>query len=93
MPADYLPSLVSLQRIEEERIGFTKVVMGKFLGTLTSVGDTLHQMSGLLMEENQGVSIESTLAKFINHNKSVNDYPKEVTVEQYVTSQDFLKYK
>lgn len=91
---EYIPSLTKIQKIEEDRIGFTKIVMSKFIGGLTSVGDTLNHMAGLLMEENQGVSIDSTLAKFINKNISENEIPnKEVQIEMYQTSQDFVKYK
>lgn len=86
--------MTKIQKIEEDRIGFTKIVMSKFIGGLTSVGDTLNHMAGLLMEENQGVSIDSTLAKFINKNISENEIPnKEVQIEMYQTSQDFVKYK
>lgn len=69
----------------------TQQMLAAFVQSLATVGEQIAQMSSLLAEQIQEVSVDCTINRFLGLHESPP--PGALQVEPYVVSNDFKKYK
>lgn len=84
-------ALLKIQKLEEDRVKVTQQMLAAFVQSLATVSEHIAQMSSLLTEQIQEVSVDCTINRFLGLHES--QPPGALQVEPYVVSNDFKKYK
>ena len=92
-PEKFKPDLAKIQSLEEERISFQKMLMDKFIHTLTTIGQTINFVTEQCHTENDSITTVHTLDTFVRLNQTRRPMPEKVDFVPYAPTQELVKYR